>query len=282
VPTAPAWRLLIGCVAIGVVAAGCGGTAGTHAPSGVVGAPVAAGETASVADNLGPFCSAVRAMSSGITPAATPEGVAEAHARVNALPATAPAQLRLLTLQMAIDYNAVIDAFVEFGYNAQRVLSEASPQVQGTLRRLAAEASGSALDPEATVFGFAQAHCPSSTGYPSDARTALTTAPAAPSPPSVQGPASPPGNTFTYTLTGSASAANVTYMGSAGLTVMADQHLGWVKTLPVNASRASMLTAVILPPGGSVTCTITEGGTVLVANTATGPGQTASCVAILR
>ena len=56
------------------------------------------------------FRNAVSAVSQGLVSAQTPTGVAQAHQRIDAIAQSAPAQIRGQAAEMAVQYNAVVDA----------------------------------------------------------------------------------------------------------------------------------------------------------------------------
>jgi hypothetical protein len=256
-------RLASGAIGLLIFGAGCASSSANPA-AGSHNATPTTGVAVSAAGDLAGFCTAVHAVAQGIAPAETPGGVAQAHQEIDAIAQSAPAQIHTQATEMAAQLDAVVDAFATFGYNAQRVLTEGSPQVRATLKRLASEASGNPpSEPDASVLVYADAHCGHGSPTPTSA-------------PALSGPS------FTYTLTGT-GIVNVYYLTAAGMIGVSGLRLGgaWSKNLPVTPTKASSINAQIFA-GGPVTCTITEGEVVLKTNTASGPGQSATCLAILR
>jgi hypothetical protein len=131
----------------------CGGRNGTAASA----TATSTGSSSSSVDDSA-FCVAYKDLIQGIVPHGDTD-IAIARGRVDALAAAAPAEIHDAVSQLAAEYYAVIDAFAAHGFDSQRVLTEASPAVQSTLRRLASEAQGQPAEPEATVVRFYTLNC---------------------------------------------------------------------------------------------------------------------------
>ncbi len=105
------------------------------------------------------FCAAVRALSDN-GPEPFDRDAAGAHARVNALSASVPSDLKNEIPQIVEEYNALIDAYAANDFDPVAVLAHGSDGVRATLARLAREAQGDeGLEPEAALLYQASHIC---------------------------------------------------------------------------------------------------------------------------
>ena len=93
-------------------------------------------------------------------------------------------------------------------------------------------------------------------------------------------------HTVVYSVTGTGQASDITYAtlqqgnGQNGESQVTDVPLPWTKTITVSGLITTFsLSGTVGSDGGTVTCTITEDGSQLSTNTATGAFATANCSA---
>lgn len=123
---------------------------------------------------------------------------------------------------------------------------------------------------------------PSAPATPVPTATRSAAATGEPTPDSLAtGPSTGTGGSVVYSLTGSGSARNITYIslasGGAGTDQLATATLPWSKQVALGRSTAILSLVAQTSGSGSLTCTIAVNGTVIQTNTVSGANAVVAC-----